>query len=33
MFQRSEITHRMFSNHNAIMLELADKKVIFMSGN
>lgn len=27
MFQRSEITQSMFSNHNAIMLENNDEKI------
>lgn len=30
MFQRGEITQSMFSGHNAIMLEITDKKIIFM---
>lgn len=30
MFQRAEITQSMFSGHSAIVLEITDKKIIFM---
>lgn len=33
MFQRSEITQSMFSNHNAIMLENNDEKIILYIWN